>query len=136
MWALTLGVRSMAQDAPEPTRSTTAGVYSATQAQAGQAIFESTCLGGCHNLSSHKGLAFKQHFDGRVVWELYSVILETMPKDDQGSLTPADAAQLVAYMLKLNGLPAGKDDLPVDAAELKRIRIELPKSGDLTWHDD
>jgi hypothetical protein len=120
-------VRAGAQDVPEPpARSTTAGVYSAAQAQAGQAIFESTCLGGCHNLGSHKGLAFKQHFDGRLVWDLYDVILETMPKDDPGSLTPADTAQLVAYLLKLNGLPAGKDDLPIDAAVLKKIKIEVP----------
>ena len=128
VWALTLSVRSVGQDAtPEPTRSTTAGVYSATQAQAGQAIFESTCLGGCHNMASHKGIVFKQHFDGRVVWDLYSVILDNMPKDDPGSLTPADAAGLVAYLLKLNGVPEGKIDLPVDPAELKRIKMNLPK---------
>ena len=38
-----------------PTVSTTTGVYLETQAKTGQEIFEATCLGGCHNMASHKG---------------------------------------------------------------------------------
>ena len=127
---LALCVRIGAQNSADPPmRSTTAGVYTAAQAESGQAIFESTCLGGCHNLSSHKGMAFKQHFEGHLVWDLYDVILETMPKDDPGSLSAADTGQLVAYLLKLNGLPAGKAELPIDEAALKHIKIELPPPG-------
>jgi hypothetical protein len=127
-WVVAVVVRGgVAQGPPsDPVRSTLAGVYSAAQAQGGQTIFETTCLGGCHNMSSHRGAAFKVHWDGKPLWDLYQLINETMPDDDPGSLTPSQSAQVVAYLLKLNGMPGGKDDLPTDQALLKKIRIEVP----------
>jgi hypothetical protein len=137
LWALAVCVRGLdavglprVQDAPvEMTKSTRAGVFTAAQAESGQAIYESTCLGGCHSLASHRGVAFRQRWDGHPVFELYQVINEEMPKDDPGSLTADQSLQLVAYMLKLNGLPAGSDRLPTDAGTLKKIKIELPPPG-------
>ena len=130
LWALAVGLRASESQTPPPPeagKTTVAGVYATDQAKAGQAIFESTCLGGCHQMASHKGPAFKKLWDGRPLWDLFVTILEEMPKDDPGSLTPADTAQLVAYLLKLNGLPAGKDNLPVDEAALRKIKIEIPE---------
>ena len=57
----------------------------------------------------------------------YVVCWIAMPKDDPESLSVAERAQVVAYLLKLNGLPAGKTELPTDAEALKKIKIELPK---------
>jgi len=130
VWAVAVGLRAVSGQTPpaDPAaRSTTSGVYSLEQAKAGQATFEATCLGGCHQMASHKGAAFKKLWDGKPLYDLFVKILEEMPKDDPGSLTPADTAQLVAYILKLNGLPPGKDDLPVDPAILNKIKIELPE---------
>ena len=107
-------------------RSTMSGVYVAKQADAGQEIFEATCLGGCHNISSHRGVAFKMRWEGWSLFELFDLISNEMPKDDPGSLTPADAGNLVAYLLKLNAVPAGKEELSIEPAALKKIRIELP----------
>jgi len=112
-----------------PMRSTATGVYADAQAQAGQEIFEATCLGSCHNMADHRGLAFRQRWDGHPLWDLFNAIHTKMPKDDAGSLSDADAIQLVAYLLKLNGIPAGKDELSTDPAVLKRIKIELPAGG-------
>ena len=129
IWALAVVARSAAAQDPqsEMTRSTLAGVYTAKQATAGQEIFESTCLGGCHSLGDHKGMAFDHRWSGHPVSELYNKIYDKMPDDNPGSLSPEMSAQLVAYLLKLNGLPAGKDDLPVDVEVLRKIKIELPK---------
>jgi hypothetical protein len=33
---------------------------------------------------------------------------------------------VVAYLLKINGVPAGETDLPADAEAMKKIRIEMP----------
>ncbi len=131
VWLLAVAFRSgLAQSPPtEATTSTTAGVYAPAQAQAGQEIFEATCIGGCHNMADHRGPAFKLRWDGHLVWELFSTIYEKMPKDDPGSLSEADAINLVAYLLKLNGLPPGKDQLATDAAVLRKIKIELPAGG-------
>jgi hypothetical protein len=41
-------------------------------------------------------------------------------------LSPKEAADILAYILKLNGLPAGKEELAIDKAALAKIKIELP----------
>src|SRR5262245_23085668 len=127
---LTVTIRAgLAQESGKdaPTVSTTTGVYLETQAKAGQEIFEATCLGGCHNMASHRGAAFKNHWNGKPLWELFKLINEEMPKDDAGSLSATDTANLVAYILKLNGQPAGKEELSTEPAALKKIKIDLPQ---------
>jgi hypothetical protein len=49
-----------------------------------------------------------------------------MPKSDPGSLTPAEYAQSVAYLLKINDVPAGEHELSPEGEGLKKIRIEWP----------
>lgn len=99
------------------------GVYTAEQATAGENTFGNVCT-GCHNLGSHSGQAFSLKWKGRLVFDLYEVISEKMPEDDPGSLSPKESAEVVAYLLKVNGSPAGKQALPTDANELKKILIE------------
>ena len=45
------------------------------------------------------------------------------------SLTPAEYAQVVAYLLKINDVPAGEHELPPDSEALKKIRIEMPRGN-------
>jgi hypothetical protein len=33
---------------------------------------------------------------------------------------------VIAYLLKINGVPPGKQELPADAKALKQIRISIP----------
>jgi hypothetical protein len=132
-WLLAIFARSgqaqEPQKAADPGRSTLSGVYTATQADRGQPTFEATCLGGCHSAASHRGTSFRTKWAAKPLWNLYDLILETMPDDDAGSLSAAQSADLVAYLLKYNGLPAGKDELPTDVEALKKIRIEFPASS-------
>lgn len=113
----------------EMTQSTMSGVFTAAQADSGQDLYGSTCLGGCHSLSSHRGIAFRHRWEGHPVFELFQLINDKMPNDDPGSLSSEESLQLVAYLLKLNGMPAGKDALSSDAAALKKIKIEMPPAG-------
>jgi hypothetical protein len=137
VWALVVWSRSAGaaglsdkQDNPvEMTQSTMSGVFTAPQAESGQGIYESSCLGGCHSLSSHRGIAFRHRWEGHPVFELFQLINDKMPNDDPGSLSSEESLQLVAYLLKLNGMPAGKDALSSDAAALKKINIEMPPAG-------
>ena len=48
-----------------------------------------------------------------------------MPKNEPGSLTPKQSVEAIAYILKLNKLPAGQTPIPTDFAALQKIRIEL-----------
>jgi hypothetical protein len=50
-----------------------------------------------------------------------------MPKTEPGSLSKEEYASIVAYLLKLNGMPAGKQPLPADTAALGKIRIDSKK---------
>jgi mono/diheme cytochrome c family protein len=122
---LALVQRSTAQS--PAARSTMAGVYSAAQAGRGEETYMSICV-ACHPAGTYSTPAFKSTWVGRPLSDLFSLVSTTMPKIDPGGLTPQEYAQVIAYILKLNGVPAGKTDLPADAERLKRIRIEMPGS--------
>ena len=56
-------------------------------------------------------------------------VLNKMPKNDPGTLAPEDVADVVAYLLKMNTMPVGKEELYPDADSLKKFRIEVkPRS--------
>jgi hypothetical protein len=52
-----------------------------------------------------------------------------MPQMAPGSLSPADNAKIVAYLLKANGMPAGNTPLAGDQAALDRIAFVSVKAG-------
>jgi hypothetical protein len=49
-----------------------------------------------------------------------------MPNDSPGRLKSEEYADIVAYLLKLNGIPPGPDELPADAEVLRGLRIIPP----------
>jgi hypothetical protein len=114
------------QKTPEMTRSTTDGIYTAEQATRGEKAYGMSCLGGCHNATAHKGGPFKETWNGQPLSELFAKIKDLMPDDNPGMLSPKEAADILAYILKLNGLPAGKEELSIDKAALAKIKIALP----------
>jgi mono/diheme cytochrome c family protein len=115
------------QDTQSPGISTMTGVYSAAQATRGEDTYMSICV-SCHPRGTYTAPGFKAAWTGRPLSELFDLVKEKMPKNDPGSLTPAEYAQAVAYLLKINDVPAGEDELPSDSDALKKIRIELPAS--------
>jgi mono/diheme cytochrome c family protein len=104
-------------------RSTQTGVYTAAQAARGETTFANICL-GCHTTAAYAAPAFVKKWSGRPLGELYSLIAETMPEDFPGTLSPGEYAQVLAYLLKLNRMPAGDEELPADQAALDKIRFE------------
>jgi mono/diheme cytochrome c family protein len=108
-------------------RPASSGVYTAEQAARGEEAYGANCM-GCHNTASHMGDVFIGGWAGRPLSELYGFISAAMPKTEPGSLSKEEYASIVAYILKLNGMPAGKQPLPSDTAALGRIRMD-PKKG-------
>ena len=124
-----LGHEADAQkDSSASMRPASSGVYTTQQVKMGQEAYAGMCT-GCHTTASHMGEAFAAVWDGRPVSELYGFIRAAMPKNEPGSLTAEEYAAIVAYILKLNGMPAGKQALPADSAALDRIRIDIVKKG-------
>ncbi|HET9369760.1 MAG TPA: cytochrome c [Vicinamibacterales bacterium] len=130
VWLVAFAVRGAAQSPPQtPVAaevSTSAGVFSAGQASKGEQVFGNICQ-GCHNTAGFSNDKFKETWNGRPVAELFALISESMPDDSPGSLPMPEYVQVVAYLLKLNGQPAGKADLPVEVDALKKIKMELKK---------
>ena len=54
---------------------------------------------------------------------IYAFIATNMPRTKPGSLTPQEVADVTAYLLKLNELPAGSTALPSDPAAAARVRF-------------
>jgi len=105
-------------------RTTRSGVYTAEQAARGESTFGSLCT-GCHTLADFSTPAFAKKWNGLPLADFFALISETMPEDFPGSLKPDEYAQVTAYVLRVNRMPAGQSALPADREALKQIRFEL-----------
>lgn len=112
-----------AQNGSEPRRLASAGVYSTTQAARGRETYAAACQ-GCHTPASHTGVAFRTGWGGRLLSELFAYLVERMPKNEPGTLAREEYVDLTAYLLLLNGMPAGQEELPADTVILRTIRID------------
>jgi len=45
---------------------------------------------------------------------------------------PEDAADVVAYLMKINGMPVGPAELPADPDALEKYRIEVKRTASRT----
>jgi hypothetical protein len=123
-----VGLRAAAggrQDASAPSISTMTGVYTAAQASRGEETYMAICV-ACHPRGTYMTTTFRTSWSGRPLSELFDLVREKMPKSDPGSLTPGEYAQAIAYILKINDVPAGESELLPDAEALKKIRVEWP----------
>ena len=68
-------------------------------------------------------------WNGKSVGELLEVTGRSMPKDAPGSLNRQAYADLVAFILSKNNIPAGRTPLDRDPERLKRILIEKTRSN-------
>jgi mono/diheme cytochrome c family protein len=97
--------------AQAPTKTVKDGVYTEAQAKRGQAEFEAICA-TCHRAEWFGGPEFKQHWGyGELFW-VYDFIRTNMPYEQGGTLPKQTYIDVLAYILKLNGYPAGTYDLP------------------------
>jgi S-disulfanyl-L-cysteine oxidoreductase SoxD len=113
-----------------PVQTVWSGVYTDAQAYRGEKVADTSCI-GCHgsNLDGGDsgprlvGTAFLENWSSQSVRQLYDWLREAMPADAAGTLSSEDATAVIAYILKLNKMPAGKSELPADREMLNRIGI-------------
>lgn len=79
----------------------------------------------CHTPAFFTGVNFESHWKGKHLSELYTYVLTKMPGNDPGSLAPDAAADVLAYVLQLNRMPPGTNELWPDADSLKKFRIDV-----------
>jgi mono/diheme cytochrome c family protein len=115
--------RSGALPTAEPALTAdTSGIFTKAQAEAGKDLYEVQCS-FCHGAREFAGNIFQRRWLTPPVSGIFAHILNTMPQDAPGSLAPDQVAAIVAYILELNGQPAGSTPLPVEMDKLAQIRV-------------
>jgi mono/diheme cytochrome c family protein len=117
--------RGTAQTPAADTVSTASGVYTAAQAVRGEETYMNVCV-ACHPAGTYTTPVFREKWHSKPLSEFFALVSETMPKQEPASLTPKEYVEVLAYLLKINGAPDGKEELPADTAALKKFKIEMP----------
>jgi S-disulfanyl-L-cysteine oxidoreductase SoxD len=91
------------------------GVYTTAQADRGHQAYESRCI-QCHEGLEADGpglmdKAFLDRWREDTIEPLFTFIKTTMPGNAPGSLDDAVYADIIAFLLEANGLPAGATEL-------------------------
>jgi mono/diheme cytochrome c family protein len=118
---------------PSPSPSPGDGVFTEDQAKRGKEVYVKFCtlchaeaLTGIDQAGPLAGARFIENWKRRTVGDLFHRIRTTMPPGNPGTLTSQQTADVIAYVLQFNGLPAGATELPRLAAPLKEIAIKFP----------
>jgi alcohol dehydrogenase (cytochrome c) len=121
------GVVASAGQRPDP-----AGSFTSAQASAGRTAYDRSCaechladLGGSRG-PALAGPAFLSGWGDRSVQDLFAVIKGTMPPGAEGSLSDAQYAAIVAYILQVNGHAAGTE--PVQPTSTLALRFDPASS--------
>jgi mono/diheme cytochrome c family protein len=106
-------------------------LFTAAQATRGEASYDRYCL-SCHG--SHlddgdfggpplRGSYFRTHWGAGDVAALFAFTKSVMPPDDPGSLSDSTYADILAYILQVNGYRAGERELPADAGAQAGLKL-------------
>jgi mono/diheme cytochrome c family protein len=126
VWAIVLAGRiavALAQTPAAPPANPLP--YTEEQAGRGAEVFSGVCI-ECHARKDFSDAEFRGKWRGRTAFDLFERMRSTMPESDPGSLPRQQYLDVVAYVVKLNGLPAGSTELADDEAALKKQILALP----------
>ena len=115
--------QAQSTDSTAAGKSVWQGVYTEEQATRGDAEHQNNCS-SCHGTEKYSGDAFTKNWVGRTVFDLFDQIKTTMPDDNPGGLSAQQYKDVVAYILKTNGFPAGTDSLPSDPEAMRLLKID------------
>jgi mono/diheme cytochrome c family protein len=124
---------ALAVAAQAPKKTIWDGVYTKEQAERGRATYTQTCS-YCHGpgltggevagelAPDLKGVYFILRWNGSLS-DLFIKIDDYMPKDDPGSVSSEDTADIIAYLLQSNQAQAGESEIPPDREKVKHILV-------------
>ena len=122
----------------EGGRTVWGGVYTDAQAERGALAYQANCQ-SCHGAQLTgqgeakplTGASFLSNWNGLSVGDLFERVRTTMPINAPKSLPRGAYADILAYVLKFNGFPAGAAELPGRAEMLADIRFDAFRSSGL-----
>jgi mono/diheme cytochrome c family protein len=112
------------------------GSYTAAQAERGNAQYSQNCA-ACHGSGltgngeapALVGGEFISNWAGLTLGELFERIRTTMPQDNPGKLSRAQYSDILSFILKSNGYPAGQKELDQRTEFLKAIGFVPPPNA-------
>jgi S-disulfanyl-L-cysteine oxidoreductase SoxD len=134
-WSTAGGAQQAA--AGTSARSVWDGVYTKQQAERGIELYATHCR-SCHgeqlegNGPAHPlaGPVFTANWDGVSMGDMLERTRTSMPIDKPGSLSRQQVADVLAFVLSANKLPAGEVELPRQAEILNQMRFLATKPSD------
>ena len=103
--AACLAILAFGQDnAVAQSKSTSDGIYSRSQSNAGEQAYQSACA-SCHDVKFYQDIW--DYWEEKNLIDFYWRIVAEMPSDNPGSLSDSEYADIVAYILSQLGYPAG-----------------------------
>ena len=108
------------------------GVYATSQAERGTILYAGQCS-RCHGdfldgdgveerVVALMGTTFEENWESASLSDLFDKIRRTMPRGTPGTLSSAQVLDLMAFLLKSNGYPAGIAEL-AETADLASVDI-------------
>ncbi|MBK6489400.1 MAG: c-type cytochrome [Gemmatimonadetes bacterium] len=128
--AVFAGATSMAaQDSATavPSRASADSTFTEEQAERGNQVFVRVCV-ECHERVEMSNNDFRLKWSGQSTFDLFKSISTTMPDSDPGGLPRGEYTAVVAYILKLNGVPSGLTELVEDSTAMSQHKLTLPQS--------
>jgi cytochrome c len=107
-------------------------IYSEEQALKGHDLYDEHCA-SCHGAALEgqgslplSGATFRARWadDHHSVDDLFYIIRTLMPYGQPATLSKQEYLDIIAYILMVNGSPAGAQPLPLDPPILKRMTIK------------
>lgn len=110
------------------------GVFSDAQAVRGQNAYKQSCA-PCHKADllgdtgapALAGPDFFSRWNGSSADDLVKTIRASMPQDAPDTLGTQTYVDIVSFLLKSNGGPAGSSELSTDSGALKQVMVSNPK---------
>jgi len=133
-WLLpTLGLEAAGAQVAAPAKSIWEGAFTEGQAARGQTRYRTACA-ACHaeDLLGAQGpalvgQAFLDRWAGSTVFDMVQVIKQSMPQEAPDSLGLPAYVDIVSFLLKSNGSPAGASELPTEADALRQTLVSSHK---------
>jgi mono/diheme cytochrome c family protein len=110
------------------------GVYTHEQATRGEALYLTECaechrpdLGGGDEAPALAGSTFMFNWHGLTLGDLLERIRVSMPQANPGRVSLQQKADILAYILRVNAVPAGTTELTHETERLKQIQFQATK---------
>ena len=118
-----------------PRRLVWAGVYTKAQAERGRRLYTQHCsrchredLSGSETGPQLNGTVFFDRWHDRTLFDLLATIQSWMPHDYSTFIHADAAGDIVSFLLKENGVPAGDKELAANIDVLTDILVTRPPS--------